>query len=79
MMWKTKSGRLVDIKDMSSEHLHNAIRMLERLNRGAASRKWIQILSLELKRRERLELEVQKQNWVAKNGVWAEECNDACI
>jgi hypothetical protein len=69
-MWKTRDGRLIDVKNMSSNHLCNAIKMLERTNSGAACRKWIQILESELKKRGQAS---------KPNSAWAEECNDACI
>jgi hypothetical protein len=31
MFWKTKSGQILDIKDMSESHLKNSIAMLRRI------------------------------------------------
>jgi len=58
LRWKTKDGRIIDVRKMSDSHLKNTLRFVMRAKRGAEESKallcnaWIQAFALELAKRE---------------------------
>lgn len=50
--WKTREGKFISVKDMTTTHVTNTLNMLKRANsQDPVTESWIIIFELELKKR----------------------------